>query len=524
MKTFGVRRSAFGEASGSHHPCAVLTPLLVLGFSTFAQAQNWTVTYSVDDGAAAQALGGQHRVAPMHAAIDRVKTRLEHILAANAGSSLLSITFGNPTRPNAIAETQSSQFFAQPVSVARDKLINVATDNLEDEFEILLYEQLPPSSVPFRFDTNTVRSANFVSIPNALNKQLQFGLTTNQNDGTITIRPQAGTLLWQLWPAHAGQDVLAGYESFEATLTHETLHVLGYTSFGESTSVPTSLTTMDILRIASNSTPINAASFNSIARELRPTIEASLVTQLGTTSGIYPLSRGTRAGGDGFQTSHWISATRLNPPTSIGVMDPAPTLFALDLRSNLFLTRADAEGLDLIGWNIDPNVVPLGNAGQVNLIAPAQGAQIPTGQPITIEWSGDTGIAWVVQMYAGPDAGGNDPDNIFFGTDNLPPQQTSYQVPANVNFPPGTYSWYVVSYTQTGFLTSATRMFTVGTSCDPDVNQDGVSDSGDVDYLTNVIAGGENPNGTNPDFNNDGVADSGDVDALLNVIAGGACP
>lgn len=67
-------------------------------------------------------------------------------------------------------------------------------------------------------------------------------------------------------------------------------------------------------------------------------------------------------------------------------------------------------------------------------------------------------------------------------------------------------------------------MFTVGTSCDPDVNQDGVSDSGDVDYLTNVIAGGENPNGTNPDFNNDGVADSGDVDALLNVIAGGACP
>lgn len=63
-----------------------------------------------------------------------------------------------------------------------------------------------------------------------------------------------------------------------------------------------------------------------------------------------------------------------------------------------------------------------------------------------------------------------------------------------------------------------------GSTCDADVNQDGVTDQGDVDYLVNVIAGGENPNNANADFNNDGVADQGDVDALINVIAGGACP
>ncbi|MBI1189163.1 MAG: hypothetical protein GC200_00555 [Tepidisphaera sp.] len=61
-------------------------------------------------------------------------------------------------------------------------------------------------------------------------------------------------------------------------------------------------------------------------------------------------------------------------------------------------------------------------------------------------------------------------------------------------------------------------------ACEPDVNQDGVADQGDVDYLINVIAGGENPTGINPDFNNDGVADQGDIDALVNVIAGGPCP
>ncbi|MBI1190602.1 MAG: S8 family serine peptidase [Tepidisphaera sp.] len=63
-----------------------------------------------------------------------------------------------------------------------------------------------------------------------------------------------------------------------------------------------------------------------------------------------------------------------------------------------------------------------------------------------------------------------------------------------------------------------------GPACDPDVNQDGVADQGDVDYLINVVAGGGNPAGIDPDFNHDGVADQGDVDALVNAVAGGGCP
>lgn len=62
------------------------------------------------------------------------------------------------------------------------------------------------------------------------------------------------------------------------------------------------------------------------------------------------------------------------------------------------------------------------------------------------------------------------------------------------------------------------------TSCNPDLNQDGATDQGDIDYLINVVAGGDNPGGINPDFNNDGASDQGDVDALINVIAGGQCP
>ncbi len=63
-----------------------------------------------------------------------------------------------------------------------------------------------------------------------------------------------------------------------------------------------------------------------------------------------------------------------------------------------------------------------------------------------------------------------------------------------------------------------------GASCDPDVNQDGNADQGDVDYLINVIAGGINYTNIDPDFNQDGNADQGDIDALINVIAGATCP
>lgn len=60
--------------------------------------------------------------------------------------------------------------------------------------------------------------------------------------------------------------------------------------------------------------------------------------------------------------------------------------------------------------------------------------------------------------------------------------------------------------------------------CDPDMNQDGNADQGDIDYLVNVVAGGGNSTGIDPDFNQDGNVDQGDIDALINVVAGGPCP
>jgi hypothetical protein len=78
--------------------------------------------------------------------------------------------------------------------------------------------------------------------------------------------------------------------------------------------------------------------------------------------------------------------------------------------------------------------------------------------------------------------------------------------------------------TQLGYQLRLQGDIATGAACNPDLNQDGNVDQGDVDYLLNVVAGAPNPTGIDPDFNQDGNVDQGDVDALLNVVAGGACP
>lgn len=85
----------------------------------------------------------------------------------------------------------------------------------------------------------------------------------------------------------------------------------------------------------------------------------------------------------------------------------------------------------------------------------------------------------------------------------------------------GQYFCIVTNACQGPTSTSATLTVL---ACCPDLNQDGVVDQGDIDYLINIVAGGSNPTGVDPDFNRDGVADQGDIDSLINVVAGGECP
>lgn len=131
-------------------------------------------------------------------------------------------------------------------------------------------------------------------------------------------------------------------------------------------------------------------------------------------------------------------------------------------------------------------------------------------------WDAARGVTTVnALLEGGPRANGL--ENAFFANslDEEVGSGTIYAMPpSGVGGPAETVTW-----------ATAYRIDRVpGVGCDPDVNQDGNADQSDIDYLINVVAGGENPTGVDPDFNRDGNMDQSDIDSLLNVVAGGDCP
>lgn len=74
------------------------------------------------------------------------------------------------------------------------------------------------------------------------------------------------------------------------------------------------------------------------------------------------------------------------------------------------------------------------------------------------------------------------------------------------------------------FSAAITAYANVERVCDVDLNRDGVVDQGDVDYIVNAIASGDNPTEVNLDLDYGGTFDQGDVDIMINVAAGGLCP
>lgn len=71
------------------------------------------------------------------------------------------------------------------------------------------------------------------------------------------------------------------------------------------------------------------------------------------------------------------------------------------------------------------------------------------------------------------------------------------------------------------------RMVTNGMAqrqCDPDLNQDGSADQGDLLVMIEILGGGEPPPGFNPDVNCDGSTDQGDLVEFIALVSGGPCP
>lgn len=408
---------------------------------------------------------GPERVPAMLKGLDRTKVRLERILSGSIGNAVVTVEWGIPANPSSAADANVSQFHNQTTTGARDKLINRAEADDEPQSEILMYQSLPQNgSVPFFYDSATPASAALVSIPNSLNKHLAFAPTTDNNDGTIRFRIPNASTKWQFFPKPGA--ALSGYNVFEAVVLHETVHLLGFESVADNQTSPVSLSSWDLFRFNDADIPITAALFASRARELRPTQEATAITQLSSAAKAYKLARGTRPGGDGAQASHWRSYLRLNPQTPIGMMNPGATAALYEILSGRFYTRADVEALDVIGWNINPDLVPFADAGSVTLMSPLASAQIPQGTAITFTW-GPTPANLIpdglsVLVYPGTQIVDDSPVRVF---DQLPAGTTSVTLASTSALPPGEYVWGVVASTYARDVASEERRFTIVAAC-----------------------------------------------------------
>lgn len=484
----------------------------LFGLPTNASAQ-WTINYSVNELEAATAIGDVN-VLPMLAAVERAKVKIERILQGSTGSVSITIDWGNePPVPDEVASSAPSRYCIRLVSIARDKLMSKTAADDEPEAEINLYAALPTDTIPFYWDGPTLRSASFIGVTSALNKHVGFAAVIAGPDGTIRMRHPTALVTWQFTK---GAPRLHE-QVFEAVLIHETMHVLGFLCSGDDAALPTTLLTWDLLRVPDASVPVSAGNFTTIAREMRPGSEATLITRLGTANGSYPVARGARPGGDGSQSGHWRDSNRLTPHVVVGIMDPTTSRVYTDLAKN-FYSRADVDALDLIGWNVDAPAVPIADASNtIDPINPVPGRVIAANQDATFEWQSGAAYEYTLNIYSSID------DALIRTYDGF--FQADYTIPVAELPPPGTYTWEAVSDVGNGYRYTARQPFTVSVCGPSDFDNDG--DPGtDFDILAffTCIAGNCCPNCFGADFDGDG--DTGtdfDIQAFFRVLGGGSC-
>ncbi len=465
-------------------------------------AAQWTIDFDVDRDNAVAAVG-ESALPAMYGALARVKTNLERILTGSTGAVMVTLTWAAPPDPAGTANAGSlvSRFYSAGVALAKDRLIIGANEEINPVLEVNLYEALPSPNIPFFYSGTTSVNATSVIIPSALNQHLGFASVLPGGDGTITVRPPSATLRWQFIPDNLCPLNLL----FEAVVFHECLHLCGFLSNGDNLVQPTVLTSWDLFRFADINIPTTTAQFNMRVRELRPTVEASWLTRLGSAAAIYKASRGTRMGGDDEQASHWRSASRLSPRAPIGVMDPASTTaVTFNGNQNRYMKLPDAEALDLMGWNLNPATLSFANAESVTPIVPVQAAVIPLGMPLTFDWQTVGGETWMLVIYQGSEVVDGFPFRFYENLTDL-----SHTIPVAEALPTGQYTWYVVASTLAGYTTSGYRQFTIQPSCPADFNGDGIVDPDDLaDFITCYF---NIPPCPAADFNADGATDPDDL-------------
>jgi hypothetical protein len=238
---------------------------------------------------------------------------------------------------------------------------------LEQDDSILAF--LPsPESIKFAYP-GSLRYDNMISLTKPNLKSLglhteQFDEELGVSDGLIVLNPEASAPNQEhRFDYNSADGISPSKYDFESLVVHEIGHVLGFISAVDridqadpASGIAIAPSTLDLFRFRSLPGPGNprtAAAFETIQRELRPSLPAvvDFVINDGwaTLENEYPVELGesTPRSGFGHQASHWQSDDLFAAP--IGVM--APTLA---LQTVTPISNVDLRAFDLIGYDILP--------------------------------------------------------------------------------------------------------------------------------------------------------------------------
>jgi hypothetical protein len=308
------------------------------------------------------------------------------------------------------------------------------------------------------------------------------------------------------WDYNGKNGLRFGAVDFEHTLTHESLHVLGFQSTAAEEAGSSILFVWDLFRLDNALGTVSPSEFAGEPRMLETGVEALAVTQLNFPTNQFRLSTGED--GDGNQSGHWKDDNLFGD--FIGVMDPTQGPGSVEI-IGAYLAIPDVRALDFIGYDLDSTNQPQ-LPTTVTLLTPPNES---VGVEVTPTLAWDEGaFTDTMSLYVFKGADGNEAFQVFEAEDLTVEMMA---LPQGTLIPETSYSWRVTSQNLSGFTLSDVFSFETA-GCAGDFNGDGMANV--LDFVAFQLAFEEmNPNA---DCNTDGTYDI--IDFVCFQTAFNGCP